>query len=349
MKKKIWFDLVTAPDIPFFSSIINEIKENYTYFEVIITARKHLEIPELVSKYQLPNVYFIDVFYGKKKLGKILSFFLRTILLIKFALFKKIDLGFSFASRSHTMACFILGIKNGTMYDYEKGKIKMLNKLSNFVLVPPQISDHFLQSKSLKLHKRINYPELKESLYAYDFIPNKDEIIDQGISLDKIIIVLRMSSVYAHYHDHFSQTLDMDIIHYLANQENIALVVLPRYKHQFQKIKELINMYPNIYLLTKHISGQNLIWHSDGIISGGGSMIREAVCLQVPSYDIFTGSMAVVEEELINSGKVIKINSKNDFNKILLKKIPLSSKKRLNSNILCKFLVNELEKQIKSI
>lgn len=346
-KKKIWFDLVAAPDVPFFTSLVRSLPLHR--WEVVITARRCLEVPYLIEKYKLSDVYFIDSFYGISKLAKVFSLFLRSILLFKFGLFKKINLGFSFGSRSHTIACFFLRIRNGIMYDYEGSEIRMLNIFSDFVLVPCQIPDDFLRSRYLKLSKKINYSELKESIYAYDFMPDTEELIKQNLPLDKIIIVLRMSSVYAHYHNHDSNILDYKIIKYLVAQPNVALVILPRYTHQLHEIQDITKKYTNIYLLDKYVNGQNLIWHADGVISGGGSMIRESVCLGVPSYDIFTGSMSRLEEHLIDFGKVVKIDDEDDFKKIALKKAPLSDKKKLYPNSLLIFLIHELEKQIKSI
>jgi len=43
-------------------------------------------------------------------------------------------------------------------------------------------------------------------------------------------------------------------------------------------------------LIPEHvIDGLNIIWYSDFVISGGGTMNREAAALGVPVYSIFRG------------------------------------------------------------
>jgi len=51
-------------------------------------------------------------------------------------------------------------------------------------------------------------------------------------------------------------------------------------------------------------------------------MIREAVCLGVPSYDMFFGKIGAVERSLIESGKVVRLATNSDFSKITVQKQP---------------------------
>ena len=46
------------------------------------------------------------------------------------------------------------------------------------------------------------------------------------------------------------------------------------------------------------VDGLNLLWHSDLVVSGGGTMNREAAALGVPVYSIFRGKIGAVDREL---------------------------------------------------
>ena len=46
------------------------------------------------------------------------------------------------------------------------------------------------------------------------------------------------------------------------------------------------------------VGGLNLIWFSDLVISGGGTMNREAAALGVPVYSIFRGKIGAVDRYL---------------------------------------------------
>jgi predicted glycosyltransferase len=67
------------------------------------------------------------------------------------------------------------------------------------------------------------------------------------------------------------------------------------------------------------VDGLNLLWHSDLVVSGGGTMNREAAALGVPVYSIFRGKSGAVDRHLQSSGKMTLIESLEDMqNKILL-------------------------------
>ncbi len=316
-QRTLWIDLVTAPDVPFFYSIIKEL-EKQKLFKIFITGRKYLEVPELIKKYDLKGVYIIDSFFGKSKKAKLVSLFLRIILLFKFAISRRISLGFSFCSRPQTFVAWLLRIPMVNMGDYEFGNSALIYPFSHTVYIPEELT-HLKKGENVKI-----YPGLKESIYAYDFVPDVNEITEAGIDLKKTIIVIRMNSIYAHYHsgsDH--DQIDEQIISYLSQFKHVQVVVLPRYKVQRDKILSQFPNHENVVLLKKRLNGQNLIWFSDGVISGGGSMIREAVCLNRPSYDIFGGKLGEVEKALIKAKKVVKIESASDFPKIVLQKKPV--------------------------
>jgi len=67
------------------------------------------------------------------------------------------------------------------------------------------------------------------------------------------------------------------------------------------------------------VDGLNLLWHSDLVVSGGGTMNREAAALGVPVYSIFRGKIGAVDRHLQSQGKMTLIESIEDVqNKILL-------------------------------
>jgi predicted glycosyltransferase len=87
----------------------------------------------------------------------------------------------------------------------------------------------------------------------------------------------------------------------------------------------------------KAVDGLNLIWWSDLVISGGGTMNREAAALGVPVYSIFRGKIGAVDRHLAESGRLFFIESPDD----LRKKIKVERNQRsesahfTNSKALC--------------
>jgi hypothetical protein len=57
------------------------------------------------------------------------------------------------------------------------------------------------------------------------------------------------------------------------------------------------------------VNGLNLIWFSDLVISGGGTMNREAAALGVPVYSIFRGKIGAVDKYLADNGRLVMIEN----------------------------------------
>src|SRR4029077_1776814 len=57
------------------------------------------------------------------------------------------------------------------------------------------------------------------------------------------------------------------------------------------------------------VDGLNLIWHSDFVVSGGGTMNREAAALRVPVYSIFRGTIGSVDRYLAESGRLVLVET----------------------------------------
>ncbi len=61
------------------------------------------------------------------------------------------------------------------------------------------------------------------------------------------------------------------------------------------------------------VNGLNLLWHSDLVISGGGTMNREAAALGVPVYSIFLGKTGAVDRYLAEKGRLTLLRNANDL------------------------------------
>jgi hypothetical protein len=61
------------------------------------------------------------------------------------------------------------------------------------------------------------------------------------------------------------------------------------------------------------LDGLNLIWHSDLVISGGGTMNREAAALGMPVYSIFRGTIGAVDHFLAAEGRLVLLESPADL------------------------------------
>jgi predicted glycosyltransferase len=105
------------------------------------------------------------------------------------------------------------------------------------------------------------------------------------------------------------------------------IVLLPRNQKQKQWI---MKEWPEWFAGDKTIipgtavDGLNLLWHSDLVVSGGGTMNREAAAIGVPVYSIFRGPIGAVDHYLQREGRLILVESVADVDR----KITLTRRNR---------------------
>jgi hypothetical protein len=97
--------------------------------------------------------------------------------------------------------------------------------------------------------------------------------------------------------------------------ENLRMVIVPRNESQKEWIEQnwLEFCHSRRIIIPEHVvDGLNLLWHSDLVISGGGTMNREAAALGVPVYSIFRGKIGAVDQYLADTGRLVLLKSAAD-------------------------------------
>jgi uncharacterized protein len=101
----------------------------------------------------------------------------------------------------------------------------------------------------------------------------------------------------------------------IASRSKIRAVTLPRNNRQGDQLRKdysALIASGHMIIPDRPVDGLNLIWFSDLVISGGGTMNREAAALNVPVYSIFRGKIGAVDRYLADSGRLILLESVQD-------------------------------------
>ena len=98
------------------------------------------------------------------------------------------------------------------------------------------------------------------------------------------------------------------------------MIVLPRTEDQAREIRARAVSAPGIIVPRAAVHGPNLLWHADLVISGGGTMNREAACLGVPVYSIFRGPSGAVDRHLARQGRLMLLEKPDEIAAIPLRK-----------------------------
>ena len=307
-QRGIWIDLENSPHVPFFRPIIDELKRRE--YTVEVSARDCFQVSGLAERSGLPHK-MIGRHYGKNKIMKVLGFFVRTMQLLPLSIKWNPSLALSHGSRSQLLASKILGIPSVVIMDYEYGRGAPFSK-PDWLIIPEVIPEEAFQYRSRHIRR---YPGIKEDVYVSRFKPDSSILNDLKITGEEVLIVVRPPADEAHYHDCKSDELFRATMDWLALQPAIRVVLLPRTASQEALIrKHWAKLFVSGKLLVpdRVVDGLNLIWHSDLVISGGGTMNREAAALGVPVYSIFGGRMGAVDRYLADTGRLVLLQSVED-------------------------------------
>jgi predicted glycosyltransferase len=335
----IWIDVDNSPHVPLFVPIIKRCQRLGR--TVILTARHHSQTVELLENAGLEGAFqVIGTHSGKNKLKKILGLTQRAKALVAYIheqqkRGQRVSVALSHGSRSMVLAAKWLRLPVITMYDYEHTETFIFNTFSDCVMVPHRIPDATLDKIGLKPHKRLKYEGFKEELYLNYYEPDaefwKKVEAENGITVDqsKVIVTLRPPASTANYHHYRSEELLFAILRKLLTRSDVFTVILPRTPEQHLEIKQAIQTLglESAYTLIpkRAVNGLDLAHHSDLLISGGGTMNREAALLGVPVYSIFAGQQGALDADMEACGMIRFIRTLSDINQIELKKRPRSS------------------------
>ena len=121
-----------------------------------------------------------------------------------------------------------------------------------------------------------------------------------------LLVTLRPPATEAHYHNPEAEKLFDATMRLIEDKANLKAITLPRNARQKQQIQDAwpqLILSGRVIIPDEPLNGLDLIWFSDLVISGGGTMNREAAALGVPVYSIFRGKIGAVDRFLADTGR----------------------------------------------
>jgi predicted glycosyltransferase len=339
-KPKIWVDLDNTPHVPFFEPILHELQARG--FPLLVTARDAFQVCDLADKKGLPYVK-IGRHYGKNRLMKGAGLTYRALQLAPVVLREKPLLAVSHGARSQLLLCNCLRLPSVLIEDYEYCQFPPMMK-PTWLMAPDVIPDSSLCVKNGHLRK---YPGIKEDVYAWKLKPEEAPLRQLGVAESDLVVTVRPPATEAHYHNPESERLFEAFMQRACQTPQVKVVLLPRNKKQAEAIRHLWPKWfekGQVVIPAAALDGLNLIWHSDLVVSGGGTMNREAAALGVPVYSIFRGSIGAVDKYLQAEGRLVLVESVEDVaRKIALVKRTRKPLAEVTSKQTLHHIVNTIE------
>ena len=281
---RIWIDITNAPHINFFREFIEEWKDVH---ELIITTRPLSNTIDLLVKNNIEHS-IVGAHYGKRKISKILGFFKRSKLLIKFLKDKKVDLAISQSSFYSPYVASKLKTKCIYTNDNEFAKGNYFGFFyADHVLLPEALKKW--ASKKFFFKRTAFYPGVKEGIYTKK--SNKQQKSSKIPNL-----YFRPEPWHAQYLDFNKGTFDR-MLKSLSVENKIT--ILPRDKFQSEHFTNLENK--NIIVLKGVKSVNEIAEDCDLFLGAGGSMTREFAIMGISTISLYQGSLLEVDKYLIQN------------------------------------------------
>ncbi len=279
----IWIDIKNSHEPLLFKSLIKDLPYNF-----YITARDYAEVTGLLDKYRM-QYRKVGKYHAKSKATKALYLGIRSLHLA--LIVPKFDFFLSHGSIYGIMASKMRGRKSITITDndFYNSTNKIIYKYSNFMVVPK-----YLQYNKFKTQKVLTFDGFKEDIYIADFEPEKCK---KEIPFDEYIII-RPEAYKAYYLEGPVKTLVPDLVKLFSHQ-SFNIVILPRYPEDREKYSK----YENVFVPKYPINGLCGAWYARAVLTGSGTLGREAACMGVPAVSFFPGKeLLSVDAELIKRG-----------------------------------------------
>jgi predicted glycosyltransferase len=308
---RVWIDLENSPHVPFFKPIIRELETRG--FSVLLTARDCFQVCELADFNGL-QYKRIGHHYGKHTVAKLAGLGIRVAQLAPTILREKPILAISHGSRSLFVLASILRIPTITIFDYEHAKwIKPIG--THWVIVPDVMPEEAILGIGIHKERILRYPGIKEDVYVPSFRPDLSIRKEFNLRDEEILVTIRPPATEAHYRNPQSDSLLRAVFELIAQTPNTKAILLPRTPAQGSELRAewpLLFETGKVVVPQRVVNGLDLIWFSDLVISGGGTMNREAAALGVPVYSIFRGATCAVDKHLAKEGRLVLLESPQD-------------------------------------
>ena len=288
---KVWIDISNAPHVHFFKDLIREIKA-----KVIVTTRKFDSVPEILD---LNNIEYtvIGNHGGSDVKEKLIASSKRILELTEFIADKDVDLAVFKHSVEAPRVAYGLQIPSICVVDNEHGiaQNKLMLPLSTKVVAPKCIPTQEIIQFGVKKENLIQFNGICELAHVRNFTPDPHVVTQLGLDPDRNIVVMRPEPAKANY---FNGDRKKTIIKkILQNNTFDQCVVFPRFEEQKKVLQ-----FPHTVIPTKAVDALSLMHYADLVISAGGSMNREAICVGTPAISTYPENLLSVTKFLIDLG-----------------------------------------------
>ena len=279
----------------FFEYFIQKLQKQH---KILCTSRKYEQVNG-IRKFGSINPIIIGKHGGKNNVNKLLASLDRSKLLTKKIEKNDPDLLISFCSPEASRVAFGLGIPHIAFSDspHANAVMRLALPYATKLLTPWIIPKKDFEGFGIDNKNIINYRTIDAAVIIKNYKKNKQK----KSNLRKMILI-RPEESEAAYITKKSKTVKIikKIIEKFPDEQKI---VLSRYKEQTIKLKKIFGV--SICLLSKPVSGKELLNNVDCFIGSGGTMTAESGLLGIPTVS-FNAIPNRIEDFLVKKRIIVR-------------------------------------------
>jgi len=299
--KKYWVDIFNGPHVHFFQRVGDYVNEP------LFTARDYKPIPGLIKHYKI-DAQIIGRHGGKSNASKLETSSKRVIELANYIKDETVDIVLHKHSVEAARVAWGFGIPSISYIDNELmvPQNMLVCPLSNVLIAPISIEQYILRAFTPSHVSILQFDGVCEVANVSGLKPDEKVLRLLNLKTNKPIIVIRGEPILASYH----------------SKESIVKVLIKKIKTQVPDAQVVwINRVGEIGGKSLPIfDARSLCHYADIVLSGGGTLTREAALLGTNAISFFEKNLAV-DRYLVNKkilrqfpGKeILKLNWKKEI------------------------------------
>jgi uncharacterized protein len=328
----VWIDVDNPPQVQYLYPFVEAFRDRGA--GVILTARDYGHALELL-RLRGASFYSVGGEFGVSKLDKIRGVFLRARALRRLLRQVPAPHVLLSGSRSSALVARWMGIPSFVIADYEYANSSFHRMTRSTILHPDVIDSKAFFASGIGPGRLISFSGLKEdiSLGSLD-LKNVPPHRFSELENDALVRVLfRPPAETSHYYKPKSRDLALHALGHLAAASEAVVIFSPRHEWQLADLERFSWRHRPV-VLEKPIPFVSLLKGVDLLVCSGGTMLREAAYLGLPSYSILKSRIGGVDRHLASIGRARLIGSPDEFMDIQLVKAPSLAPLRTNPRLL---------------
>ena len=311
---RVWIDIENPPQVQYLVPLVHAFHERGC--DVDVTARDYGITLDLLSERGLDFVT-LGRHYGASKRAKVAGTARRIRDLRRlFPRGRRPRLVVS-ASRSASLAARSLGVASFALCDYEFVNLFAFRLARSYVVHPDVIPVAAFRARGVAPTRLIPYRGIKEDITFAGVDPTSapELPIPELEGSTRLRVLFRPPAEESHYHRAESSALGRLALERFASDAALAVVFAPRYPWQLGALEEFDWQNPPV-VLREPVPFLRLLRGVDVVVSGGGTMTREAAYLGLPAVSLFRGHAGGVDQFLERTGRLTMIRSAEDLERL---------------------------------